>query len=330
MTNDWSKSTTLLALLAVLTGCASLGELLAPSPAVPGEWSALVDEVRALERRIGFRATNNFRGFTAEHRSYAFCGYAPQLALPYSYEDPAIHWIDAGSLEECGKLAAGADVYFGRVEALGESGNPVTASMIAARLERFLYVVVHEDCHDQFDFPYGIEEALCNVLAYRAMTRFTDEKFGLEGREDRAVHRYVERESKRTLATKRYYEELEQLHARHARQDVSDNGLRAERERLLARAESGLGWKGGAFNSVALASHMTYSRHYPFLQSVLEAHDDDLARTVAFFGHVDRIKPSPAVVIERRGIASAKSVEFLRAYEEAVIDTIRQALARGW
>jgi hypothetical protein len=111
--------------------------------------------------------------------------------------------------------------------------------------------------------------------------------------------------------------------------DVSDNGLIAERARLLARAESTLSWKGGAFNGVALASHMTYSRHYPFLESVLAAHGDDLARTVAFFMHVDRIKPSPAAVAERRGIASVKSVEFLRAYEGAVIDTMREALARS-
>jgi hypothetical protein len=319
--------TAALALLGALAAaCAPLQDLFAPG--VPAEWSALVAEVRTFEQRIGFRATDNFLGFSAEHRSYAFCGYASPLALPYSYEDPAIRWIDAATLEECGRRGAGADIYFGRVEALGETATPVTPSMVESRLHRFLYLVIHEDCHDQFDFPYGIEEALCNVLAYSAMAAFADEKFGPKAREDRAVRRYAERESRRTHATKDHYEQLELLYARYTRSDVSERVLLAERARILARAEHGIDWKGGPFNTVALASHMTYSRHYPFLESVLEAHGYDLARAVAFFRHVDRMKPSPAAVMQQRAIASRNSVEFLRAYEDAVVDAIRQALAR--
>jgi hypothetical protein len=86
-------------------------------------------------------------------------------------------------------------------------------------------------------------------------------------------------------------------------------------------------WKYGPLNNVILASHMTYSRHYGFLESVLDAHRGDLARTVAFFKHVDRIKPSPATVMRQQRIAAEESAEFIRAYEQAVIDTIRKALA---
>jgi len=329
MVSGWRNGLTVLAVSAVLPACAPLADIFAPSaPAVPAQWSGLVEELRAFERRIGFRATDNFLGFSAEHRSYAFCGYAPQLTLPYSYEDPVIHWVDAGSAEECGSFGTGMNVYFGRVEALGESGAAVTSAMIASRLDRFMYLVVHEDCHDQFDLPYGIEEALCNVLAYRTMIAFSDERFGPAAPEDRAVHRYVERESKRTRATKHYYEELELLYASHARKAISDMSLLAQQTWILARAGSSLAWRGGPFNTVVLASHMTYSRHYPFLESVLEAHDHDLGRAFAFFQRVDRIKPSPAAVMRQHGIASAKSAEFLRAYEAAVMDVMRQQLAR--
>ena len=71
---------------------------------------------------------------------------------------------------------------------------------------------------------------------------------------------------------------------------------------------------------------MTYSRHYPFLESVLDALGRDLALTVAFFKHVDRIKPSHAAVMKQHGIDIENSVEFIRAYEAAVVETIKRAL----
>src|SRR3990172_7330364 len=84
------------ALLAALTaGCAGLGELFAPSvPGVTSEWAALLHEIRAYERRIGFVNTDNFVDLSREQDEYPFCGYASRLTLPYSYEDPAIQWLD--------------------------------------------------------------------------------------------------------------------------------------------------------------------------------------------------------------------------------------------
>ena len=316
----------LLALLALSAACA-LQELLGPR--VPGEWAALVEDIRGFERRIGFRPTDNFRSLSEERKHYFFCGYASPLVLPYSYEDPAIHWHDVETKEECARLGAGGDIYFGRVEALGEIGTPVTLSMVSSRLDRFIYVVIHEDCHDQFDLPYGIEEALCNVLAYKGMADFTDEKFGSRAREERAARRYVEAESRRTRATKDYYDQLELLYARHGRNEVSADSLLRERAWILTKAGLSMTWKYGALNNVILASHMTYSRHYAFLESVLDAHHGDIARTVAFFKRVDQLKPSPAAVMRQRKIASEQSVEFIRAYESAVVDTIRRELATG-
>ena len=312
-------------MLALLPAACALQELLGPR--VPAEWAALVEEIRGFERRIGFRPTDNFRSLSEERKHYLFCGYASPLVLPYSYEDPAIHWRDVETKEECARLSAGADIYFGRVEAMGEMGTPVTLSMVSSRLDRFIYVVIHEDCHDQFDLPYGIEEALCNVVAYKAMAEFTDEKFGSRAREDRAARRYVEAESRRTRTTKDYYDQLELLYARRERNEVSAEDLLRERAWILAKAGWSMAWKYGSLNNVVMASHMTYSRHYAFLESVLEAHGGDLARTVAFFRHVDRIKPAPTAVMREHGIESPSSAAFLRAYEAAVVETIRKALA---
>jgi hypothetical protein len=312
---------------ALLGGCAQLRDLFIPQPpGVGDEWAALLDEIRAFERRIGFDETDNFLDLSHEQHAFPFCGYASRFDLPYSYEDPAIRWLDSVSEQECREVGQEADAYYGATEAAGESGTPVTAAMISSKLDRFLYLVIHEDCHDQFELPYGIEEALCDLIAYKAMAVFSEEKFGWYVREDRAVRRYAERQSRLARATITYYSQLATLYARHQRAEISSEALLRERSAIFRTAERVLGGPRGELNNVGIANDMTYSRHYPFLESVFDALGRDLARTVAFFRHVDQVKPSRAAVMKRHRIATEKSVEFIRAYEAAVVETIRQAL----
>ena len=81
------KITYLLALSALIAalfgGCARIQEFILPTPSVPGEWNALLAEVRVFERRIGFhKETENFKTVFKEAGSYSMCGYAPRLRLP--------------------------------------------------------------------------------------------------------------------------------------------------------------------------------------------------------------------------------------------------------
>jgi hypothetical protein len=316
-------------LAAAIAGCMNMRDIFAPSaPVVGEEWTALLAEIREFERRIGFEETKNFRSLaTGEQESFRFCGHASPYRLPYSYEDPAIQWLDSITEQECREIAEGHDVYYGAVEALGEVGTPVTPAMVTGKLDNFLYLVIHEDCHDQFDLPYGVEEALCNLITYRAMEMFAREKFKWYAGEQRAVRRYAERQSSATRATIQHYGQLEALYARFERGEIGPEALLRERAAILKKAERQLGWKPGEMNNVVMANDMTYSRHYPFLESVHAALGNDLARTVAFFKHVDRLKPSRAAVMKQHRIQDERSVEFIRAYEEAVVETARKALA---
>jgi len=309
-----------------ITACTPLRDFFIPVPGVP-EWAAFVAEVRKFEQRIGFEATDNFLDFSAEREAFPFCGHASRLVLPYSYEDPRIRWRNSDTADDCRTLAAGGDMYFGKVEAIGEAGTPVTPAMMGSKVDRFLYLVIHEDCHDQFELPHGIEEALCSLITYKAMAQFSDERFGTEAREDRAIRRYTSLESERTRATIDHYEQMEMLYARYDRKELSEDALMRERGRILGRATRALAWKQGPLNNVGLASHMTYSRHYPFLETVFDALDGDLARTVAFFRRVDRIKPTRAAVMRQYRMATEESAEFIRVYEAAVIETISKVLA---
>lgn len=312
----------------LLSGCAELRELARPTPpGVTGEWAALLEDIRAFTRRIGFEETDNFADFSSEQEAFPVCGFASRFYLPYSYEDPAIRWVESVSEQECRELAGDSDVHFSAVEALGESGTPVTPAMVTGKLDRFLYLVIHEDCHDQFELPWGIEEALCNLITYRAMEAFAREKYRFYSRENRVIRRYADLQSRLTRTTVAYYEQLAALYARHERREISDETLLRERAAIFREAERALGVRQGGLNNVALANDMTYSRHYPFLESVHEALGNDLKRTVGFFREVDQLKPSAAEVKKRHGIGGEKTVEFLRAYEAAVIETIRNALA---
>ena len=312
---------------ALAAGCAQLRELIAPAPGVTGEWAELLKEIRGYERRIGFADTDNFIDLSREHDTFPVCGYASRLTLPYSYQDPAIKWLDSATEAQCLSYRTDADVYFTTVEAWGEIATPATTAMITGKLDRFIYLVIHEDCHDQFELPYGIEEALCDLITHKGMAAFAGAKYGSYAREDRAVRRYAATQSRLARATIAQYEQLARLYARYERNEISSDALLQERAAFFRNALRPLAWSKGELNNVSLATHMTYSRHYPFLESVFDALGRDLARTVAFFRHVDKIKPARAAVMRQHRIAEESSMEFIRAYEAAVMETIRKALA---
>ena len=316
-------------LLAAIGGCNFLRDATTrlPGPRLYEKGAALIGGLRAFEQRIGFTETDNFADLDDATESYPFCGTVSRLYLPYSYEDPAIQWNDAETEAECQTLAgADADAYFGQTEAVGEQGTPVTGAMLAGSLVRFIYLVFHEDCHDQFDLPQGIEEALCNVIAYNAMVEYAGDKDQSNALQRVAMRRYAERESGRTRQAKLFYDQLAALYARHYRKELSAQALLDERARLFARAEKALAWERGMLNNVGIANDMTYSRHFPYLEQVFDMLGRDLARTVSFFRKVDALKPSKASVVKRHGLKNDRGVEFVRAYEEAVLELIGKEL----
>jgi hypothetical protein len=310
-----------------LAGCTPLPEHRDGQPGgVAGAWRALVVDIAAFERRIGFTPTPNFRVLAARQASFPFCGIAPRTVLPYSYQDPVIEWKEHPGEAACRAAAGAEDTWSGESEAVGESGTPMTTSMLASTIDRFTYVVIHENCHDQFELPHGIEEALCDVIAHRAMVEFGVARFGAGSAAARAMRAYAANQARIVRATLDLYAELEQLHARHDRREITTSAFLAERARRYETSRTGIDWGGRPPNNVGLASYMTYTRHYPFLDGVHDALGEGLATTVAFFREVDRRKPDRAAVLAQAGVATVESVAFIRANEEAVLATVRQLL----
>lgn len=307
------------ALLALLIAACALQ--------VPREWTPLLDDLRAYQRRIGFERFDSFLEFSADAGGHTFCGQVDRLILPYSYQDPAIRWLTGATEADCRAVGPGTDVYYGTIEAMGEVGAAVTNEVLGVPLHRFVYLVIHEDCHDEFELPYGIEEALCNLIAYKGMVGFSESKYRWLSREGLALRRYASAESQQTRQVKAFYEELAARYERYGRGELTADALLQERAKILARAERALQWKRGSLNNVGLANEMTYSRHYPLLERAHDALGGNLALTMAFFRQVDGAKPAPREVMKRHRIKTEQSIEFIREYEAEVVSTIERLLS---
>jgi hypothetical protein len=130
--------------------------------------------------------------------------------------------------------------------------------------------------------------------------------------------------------TIRYYEELATLYAANGKLAAgSARDVLGKRAEILKRASRALGWDSAEMSNVLLANSMTYSRHYPFVEEVFAALGGDVARMVSFFREVDARRLKPGEVMRRHGLATAGSVEYLRAYEGSVVETARRLLGRG-
>lgn len=326
----WVRIAAALLAAATLAGCGALRDLLSPGvPAGTGEWAALLAEIRVFERGIGFAATANFKDVSNDQAAFPFCGLASPLVLPWSYEDRAIRWYNVDSESECRALAPGDDVFFRRLEAKAEAQTPVTRAMLAGKLDRFIYLVIHEDCHDQFTLPYGVEEALCDLITHKSMVAFAEQKYAAGSREQDAIRRYADNQTTLARATIEWYGRLETLYARYRQGGVTPDALLRDRTAIFGSAEKLLGFAKGELNNVTLASNMTYSRYYPALEVAYDAQARDLARTVAFFRKIDEAKPPAALLQKQQRFADTRSVEFLRAYESTIMDAVRAALPAG-
>lgn len=292
------------------------------APRAQTEWASLLADVRAYQQRIGFAPTLNFRRADAAIHAYALCGHGSPHYLPYSYEDPAIRWLDVKTEEECRAGAENRDVTFAPTEALAGLGTPVTGKMLVAPLARFLYLVIHEDCHEQFALPGGIEEALCNALAYEGMAEFARERYNDWPVEYRAISEFVSSGTARAEFTVALYEELSAVYARREGGLISEEALLQERGEVFRRAEQRLGRAPGTLNNVWLATVITYSRHYRLMQRVIAAFDGDLAQAVAYFRRLDSFAA-------RLGCGGRKDVVFVRAYERTIVAAMERALETG-
>ncbi|MFC2066742.1 hypothetical protein ACFLUO_06800 [Chloroflexota bacterium] len=275
-------------LLLAISGCG----VLRPHGSLTNEQAnklELVEEIKAFERKLGFNETDNFKTYSDETEAYDYYFYTSNTALPYSLDDSLLQ-AAKGKPESAFIDLEKYDVFSYSIEAIAGVKTPVTKSLLRAPMPRFIYIIFHEDWHEQMNSPLGIEEPCGEIVSYAAAMHFTEEKFG----QDSAVYKILREEFDNKLEESRlyqqYYEELNVLYSRYYSGGISEAETLSRKAELLESMGNGLrgiwGAKPRQLNNAFIAFRMTYLRHFSLMYRVFSAVDFDLVKTMAIFQSV--------------------------------------------
>lgn len=276
----------------------------------------LVRELKTFAAGFGFTETRNFKSYTPGFTAYDYYFYTPLTTLPYSLGDPLLEF-GTGTADNITFERSRYDVFFYAIQAIAGVDTPVTGSLMKAPLERFIYVILHEDWHEQIDLPITIEEPSGEVVSYAAAMLFSRQKYG----EGSAVYKTLEAELDRKLRESQvyaaYYDRLAGLYADFRAGKLSEaDTLKAKAGLLDSMAGELQGISGAApeLNNAFIAFQMTYLRHLPLMQRVHTGAGRDLARTLDIF----RGMPGQGVAVD--------SLETIKSLEKEITGYLRASL----
>ena len=302
------------ALLVVIPGC----QVTRPHSGLTDEQIyklELIPEIKDFEKRLGFNQTENFETYSAEIETRDYWFYTPKTVLPYSLDDPRLHYL-TGDPESIPVALDEYDVFFYPVEALAGVKTPITSSLLQAPLPRFIHLVFHEDWQEQMALPLGIEEPSAEIVSYVAAMLFAVEKFDPDTEVYYTLRQELHRKLKESRVYQHYYEQLDALYSEFYSGGISKAETLRRKARLLEAMGNDLEgiWRGRPeqLNNAFIAFQMTYLRHLPLLYEVFLQADRDIIATMA----VLRSMP-------RQGAGFA-DLEELKDIEDQVTDYLRQ------
>jgi len=270
----------LVALVPVLTGCVSNPQLTSK------QRLALIEEIKAFELKLGFTETDNFKEYAGDLESYPYYFYTSATELPYSLDDPALK-NGQGKPGDAGLDPERYDIFFYEIPSIAGVKTPVTKLLLREPLHRFIFIIFHEDWHEQIDLPLGIEESSGEVIGYAAAMLFVGERFGRDSLVYKDLQGELERKVKTSHIFLSYYDELTSLYSAFHRGAISEAETLTQKKRLLeamsAAFISAARIKFDQLNNAFIAFQMTYTRHLPLMYEVFLATGEDVYQTVAIF-----------------------------------------------
>jgi len=266
----------------------------------------LIKEIKAFESGLGFSETENFKTYSDEIEVYNYTFFTPKTTLPYSLDDPLLQ-RSAGTPESLGINPEDYDLFFYPIEALAEIQTPVTGSLLETPLHRFIYIIFHEDWHEQISTALGIEEPSGEVVGYHAAMLFTAEKFGADSATYKTLQAELNNKLKESQVYRQYYGELNHLYASLQSGQISEAETLSHKAALLKAMDSDIkdiwGGRRKQLNNAFIAFQMTYFRHLPFMQQVYTATNADLTKTISILSSV------PTHGSELKNAPELKSIE---------------------
>jgi len=272
--NPWHR-TALLILIAGAPAC-SLKE---PPASTPFANQQIVEEMKDLQKALGFKDTKNF-GRLAERPTAVYrCYFTGKLELPGSYQQ--LRFVQ-GDVSGCAIEEQKYDVLFYPAEAIASGSMPVTPALAEASIARLLVVVPHEDFHNQRELrkvPPEVAEAAATLVGFVTASEFANKKYGPRA----PLARRLEGEARVFLKKARivnvYYDKVSALYRSFRERNVTRTQALAEKQKLFVELQQqcaaiipepvSFNKCPAAMNNAGLAFDRTYTREYP---RVFEGH----------------------------------------------------------
>jgi len=266
------------ALLILIAGATACG-LKKPPAATPFANQQIVEEMKDLQKALGFEDTKNFVRLAERPTAIYRCYFTGKLELPDSYRQ--LRFVQ-GDASGCAMDDQKYDVFFYPAEAIASGSMPVTPALAEASVARLLVVVPHEDFHNQRELreaPPEVAEAAATLVGFVTAFQFAKEKYGPRS----PLSQRLEGEARVFLEKARiinvYYDKLSALYGSLHERTVTRTQALAAKQQLFAELQQqcaaivpepvSFNKCPAAMNNAGLAFDRTYTREYP---RVFEGH----------------------------------------------------------
>jgi len=287
----------------------------------------LVKEVNEFSKqRLHFKQSVNFQKYSNDNTVYFCVRLAPKGKLAYDYVQGEIKSMVFETLEEALEAAEKSkkthDAYVYRLDAVA-GGYPLTNAFVMLDKPRQVFLVLHEDWHDNVDFSLSLEEATGNIIGYVGAIEFfkkyeKDAAFAKDA--ERSVHWAL---SKARVVVK-FYQKLEKLYAQKGIDESTREYARTEifkeakKECIEIDKKTGLTLSNLEFNNATLSTWMTYDRYFDLAWRVYLGTGKNLKKTAAIFRSIRPLSDKSTL---RRWFFGEQTV---KEYEEEVIHYLEQ------
>jgi len=243
----------------------------------------LVKEIKAFQKKLGFDPTENFVSYSDKKEAYDYYFYAPVADLPYSLDDPALKYGEVTARTSSIDTRK-YDVFYYSIPALAGISTPITKSLLESPLHRFIFIIFHEDWHEQIKSPLGIEEASGELMGYVSSLLFTEERFGRDSEVYATLDRELTNKLKESRVFQSYYEKLSALYAENRSGKVTEAETLSRKSQLIRSLDDDIygvwGKRRDQLNNAFIAFQMTYYRHLNLMHDVFSASNSDIMATI--------------------------------------------------
>ena len=244
----------------------------------------LLKQVKKFEKTIGLKETKNFQKFEKNNTFYTDLFYQEKTKIPFSYLHPDLKYrpVNHEKLDDAlnnlnsflkEKITSSRyDLFLYNSEAKA-NGTRITKRLLNSEKERLIYVVIHEDWHDNAALPSHIEEASGDLIGYVGMWKFL-------GVKDKGIEILLKERLRRAEAINRFYKEFDCLALRYSFGRIDKRMFKSEKEKIISHLKDNAYFPN--FSSMTKFSFFhTYTYYFPLMCELFRSLGFNLNKFIA-------------------------------------------------